>query len=142
MVLNVTRKTILAANALPAYSYFMRLRGMIGRSFSGFDGMYFPHCTSIHTFFMSQSLDVVFASRDGRVLDTASVRPWTACCRCGDAYGVLELPEGALMRSGTEPGDILDLNAELTEDVRRSWKEFYNGKTAASAALPAAGDNQ
>ena len=37
----------------------------------------FPHCNSIHTFFMRESIDVVLLKKDGTVIKTIeNLKPW------------------------------------------------------------------
>ena len=62
---------------------------------------------AIHTFFMKFPIDIAFVGRDGRVRKIReAVRPWrmSAALR---AYAVIELPAGAIQRSGTVAGDTL-----------------------------------
>lgn len=47
-----------------AKSFFKRLRGMIQRPISA---LYFPHCNSVHTFFMQKPIDIVFLDRQYRI---------------------------------------------------------------------------
>ena len=66
-------------------------------------------CNAIHTFFMKFSIDVAFVRRDGEIVKVRShVAPWrvAACLR---AYAVIELPAGTLERTGTIPGQMLDV---------------------------------
>ena len=59
--------------------------------------------------FMRFAIDVAFVSRDGRVLEVrAAVKPWRLAWR---AFAVIELPAGALARSDTRPGDLLQVTA-------------------------------
>jgi uncharacterized membrane protein (UPF0127 family) len=62
---------------------------------------------AVHTFFMRFAIDIVFVTREGRVLKTcAAVRPWRIAAALG-GYAVIELPAGALATSDTEVGDML-----------------------------------
>lgn len=93
---------------------------MIGRDFHGFDAMVFNHCNAIHTLFMSIPLDVIFLNRENRVCAVRKgLKPWRPLIRSGLAYAVIELPTGALEQSGTCPGDIIDLNAEVTRETEQ-----------------------
>jgi uncharacterized membrane protein (UPF0127 family) len=124
MILNATKKKCISKNPYYARNFFIRGRGMIGRDFSDFDAMVFERCNSIHTLFMGINIDVLFVDRDNRVCDLCGkLPPWRPVVRCGSAYTVIELPEGAIERTGTEKGDILDLNAELCEPVNKKLLE-------------------
>jgi hypothetical protein len=38
--------------------------------------------------------------------------------KCPGAFSVIELPKGAIEKTNTEKGDVIDLNAELSENTR------------------------
>ena len=121
MILNLTKKNILAEKAWTACSFAVRARGMIGRKFDSFDAMVFPRCPAVHTFFMSMPIDIVFLSSDNRIMALYhDVKPWKACIRCAGAFQTLELPAGTLQRTGAECNDLLNLNGELTADTTSS----------------------
>lgn len=123
MIRNLTRQTVLSYRTFQAVSFGDRLRGMIGRPFEqiGIDAMVFPSCSSIHTFFMTFPIDVIFLGADNTVLAThPDCRPWRPVILCRGAQSVIELPAGALAHTGTIPGDRLDLNAETVPPEKRS----------------------
>ena len=67
--------------------------------------------SAIHTFKMRFAIDVLFLSKDGRVL---KVRPHMKRGRIAAAwraFAVVELPAGAIERSDTRPGDSLQVSA-------------------------------
>jgi len=137
MIINLTKNKIIAKEPVPAVSFASRGRGMIGRDFSGFDAMVFNRCNSIHTMLMSIKIDVIFIDRDNRICGLRkNLPPWRPFIRCGKAVSVIELPEGKIDETGTENGDILDLNAELTEEKRKKLKEqiLPNPETGVVAA--------
>jgi uncharacterized protein len=75
-VRNLTRGSTVASRAELAASPLRRLAGLTGRrDWVGADGLLIRPCNSIHTFFVRMPIDVVFASRDGVVLDLAPARP-------------------------------------------------------------------
>ncbi len=117
MIRNLTRQTLLSQKTCYARGFLMRGRGMIGRRFSDFDAMVFDSCSMIHTCFMSISLDVCFLDRENRILLLKkSLPPWVPAVSCRGAVTVVELPEGAAGRTGTQEGDLLDLSAELSSE--------------------------
>ena len=123
MIRNLTRQTVLSYRTFQATSYGDRLRGMIGRPFEeiGIDAMVFPSCSSIHTFFMTFPIDVIFLGSENTVLKTCpGCRPWRPAVWCKGAQSVIELPSGALAHTGTQPGDRLDLNAETVPPEKRT----------------------
>ncbi len=118
MIVNLTKMRCLAREPLYAISWGTRLRGMIGRRFVGFDAMVFSRCRSIHTMFMMMPIDVIFVDRENTVCSMyRELAPWLPVVYCRRALTTVELPAGALDRSGTEIGDKVDLNSELTGDI-------------------------
>ena len=89
-----------------------RLRGLLGRTgLDSGEGLLLRPASSVHTFFMRFSIDVVFLDRALVVLSIAdSVDPWRAASRKG-AKAVLELPAGESSRRGLAVGDQLTLAA-------------------------------
>jgi uncharacterized membrane protein (UPF0127 family) len=84
---------VLATTIEPAFDSATRRRGLLGRSeFADGSALIIAPCSAIHTFFMQMKIDVVFASRSGRVLKTYStLRAWRAAFAVG-AFAVIELP--------------------------------------------------
>ena len=124
MIINLSKNKIMARNPVAAVSFTARGRGMIGHDFSDFDAMIFNRCNCIHTMLMSIKIDVLFLNNDNCICDfRKKLVPWKPIVRCSDAVAVIELPEGVIERTGTERGDLLDMNAELTEEVKTKLKE-------------------
>jgi hypothetical protein len=91
-----------------AFDSASRRRGLLGR-----DGLQkgsafvLAPSNAVHTFFMRFPIDLVFASRDGRVLKIRpSVGPWRVSGAIG-AFAVIEMPAGAAARAGVQVGDRL-----------------------------------
>lgn len=126
MIHNLTKRCVISRIPISARTFLERGRGMIGRRFSGFDAMIFNNCNSIHTMFMSISIDVIFVDCENRICDfRKSLPPWKPFIKFRKAMTVIELPEGVIERTGTEVGDIIDLHAELTEAEKK--KLFAEG---------------
>jgi len=97
---------------------------MICRKFDTFDAMVFNNCNCVHTMLMSMNIDIIFIDSENRVCDLREkLVPWRPWVRCGKASTVIELPEGAIRRSGTAVGDVLDLNAETSKDTAAELAE-------------------
>ena len=62
---------------------------------------------AIHTFFMKFPIDIAFVGRDGRVRKIRQALPPWRMSAALRAYAVIELPAGAIQRSGTVAGDTL-----------------------------------
>jgi len=83
------------------------MRGLLGRS-APTDGeaLSIEPCSSVHTFFMGYSLDVVYLNRGGRVIKVVTdLKPWRAS-QCFGARTVLEFSAGETNRMGLRVGDL------------------------------------
>ncbi|MQA28850.1 MAG: DUF192 domain-containing protein [Luteitalea sp.] len=101
---------VVAGSVIPAFDRVTRNKGLLGRrSLEPGSAMVLAPCNSVHTFFMKFPIDIVFVSRDGRVL---KIRPrcgaWRLAFGAG-AFAVIELPSGAAEASGVGVGDRLEI---------------------------------
>ena len=114
IVRNAARNTTLGEAIEVAATSAQRARGLLGREcLEDGHGLLFKSCMSLHTFFMTFPIDVVYADRGGKVLKVAvGVKPFKLVAAPMRAYYALELPEGAVERSGTQAGDLLVLDEE------------------------------
>ena len=112
-VVNRSRGTVLAEQAGVARSWWARGKGLLGRrGLPEGGGLVINPCSSIHTWFMAFPIDVAFVAADGRVVRTAhALRPWRFGPFARQVRYVVELPAGALVRSGTHADDYLELVA-------------------------------
>lgn len=110
-VVNLDRGSVLAERAEVAESFVARGVGLIGRrDWVRADGLVIRPCSSIHCFFMSLPIDVVFVDGDDAVLRTApQVKPWRVGPIVPRSRYVVELPVGTLARTNTQPSDRLAL---------------------------------
>lgn len=116
MIVNLTNKRYIARNPFFAISFYDRMRGMIGRKFhiSDFDAMVFSGCNAIHTFFMSQRIDVIFLDPENKVIDLRqNLASWLMAVRCSKAVTTIELPSGIIEHSETKIGDIVNVSEEV-----------------------------
>jgi uncharacterized protein len=90
-----------------ATTLWKRTKGLLGRSGLADDqGLWIP-TSSIHMFGMRFAIDVIYADREGRVLKLVrNLKPWRTSW-CMGAKVALELPVGAIDRSGAGVGDHL-----------------------------------
>ncbi|MBE6406075.1 MAG: DUF192 domain-containing protein [Lentisphaerae bacterium] len=110
MIWNNSRNCMLCENEFWATRLFSRMRGLIGHDFSRFDGMVFPDCSAIHTWFMGMEIDVLFVDQHGVVLGAyPRVRRWKSCLMERGAWATVELPVGTIKKTQTAKGDILRL---------------------------------
>jgi hypothetical protein len=108
-IFNQTRKTMLADKALVAGSFFKRARGLLGeRAFTYGQALVLKPCNSIHTFFMSFPIDVLFVNKNNTVVKTAiGLKPFRLSPICPRSKFVIELPPGAIKLTSTSTGDQL-----------------------------------
>lgn len=110
---NLTRGTAIAADLELGESFAAKLMGLMGRrSLPEGAGLWLPGSPSIHMLFMRFPIDCIFVGREeadgARVVVglRRALRPWTGVVwwvRGGS--GTIELPVGAIDRSGTALGD-------------------------------------
>ncbi|SEA03674.1 DUF192 domain-containing protein [Paraburkholderia sartisoli] len=88
-----------------------RLRGWMGRkSITEHDALLIQPCNSIHTWFMSAPIDVVFLDRHDRVVGVRdNVGPRRVCMHWR-AASALELQAGRGAALGLAPGVQLDID--------------------------------
>ncbi len=89
-------------------SMLERMRGLLGHQpLTDQQGFWIEPCNSIHMWFMSFALDIVFIDRDMRVCQLSeAVKPWR--CRASfRASAVLELKSGQIKRQNIQLGDQL-----------------------------------
>ena len=90
-----------------------RMRGLLFRDPPAAGaGLLIDPCASIHTFFMSYAIDVVFLDREYRVLRRLSnVKPWRMSA-CVNAAMTLEMAQSAAQTIGLEPRMELQWQAD------------------------------
>jgi hypothetical protein len=108
-VRNTTRGVVLAEAAEHAARFRDRLVGLLGRDdLPPGAGLVLDPCNSVHMWFMRFPIDVVFASRDDRVVAVVpDLRPWAMTRPYFGAAVAIELPAGVIVASGTALGDQL-----------------------------------
>jgi uncharacterized membrane protein (UPF0127 family) len=110
IAVNRTREKILGDRIRSAESFLSRARGLIGRkSLADGEGLWIAPCRSVHTFFMSFPIDVIFLDSEGVVIALhPDLRPSRISSYYRNAAGVLELPHGIIQATGTERGDFVE----------------------------------
>lgn len=108
-IVNQTRASVLAEEALWAKSFWTRLRGLLGRPEpQPGQGLILDPCKSVHMWGMRYSLDVLFSDKDDRVISVEEeLSPWRVSRHVKEATRVVELPVGTIRSTGTEIGDQL-----------------------------------
>jgi len=108
-VINTTKNTVLAENAVLADTCKSRIIGLLNRKLlSPGEGLVISRCNSIHTFFMKFSIDAVFISKKGVVVKILhNLKPWRISGVYWSAFYCVELPSGTAFRTHTEIGNTI-----------------------------------
>jgi uncharacterized membrane protein (UPF0127 family) len=117
IVRNRQRGTVLGEAIEVADTAVQKVKGLLGRDclLDG-QGLLFKKCSSLHTFFMTFPIDIVFMNKDCKVLKVShNVKPFHLVAAPLRAYYALELPASAVSKSQTRVGDSLMF--ELEEDL-------------------------
>ncbi len=108
-VTNAKNDAVLVSQGRVASNPWTRLMGLMGkRELQEGDGLLIPGSTSIHTHFMRFPIDVIFMSKDDKVVDLEeAMATWRMRFARGKAKYVIELPAGTIARTDTTVGDQL-----------------------------------
>lgn len=97
-----------------AQTFWSRLRGWMGRrDFKAGAALVIAPCNGIHTFFMSEEIDVVFLNDEHRIVHLLHrVRPNQIAANVPQATHVMEFPAGTLSATGTQLHDRVMMETE------------------------------
>jgi uncharacterized membrane protein (UPF0127 family) len=99
--------TVLASAEIPT-TRRERRRGLLGREHV--DGaLVLRPCRQVHTIAMRFPIDVVWCASDGRVLRSATLKPWRVSRPVWKARFVIEAERGAVQRWGLQPDDVIEI---------------------------------
>lgn len=110
-LINSDGNSILADEIRPAKTFFSRLKGLMFRKkLKEGEALLLEPCNMVHTFFMRFPLDIVFLDRGMKVVYIIeNMEPWKCSPMVKGCRSIIELPSGAVCKSGVRPGDILEL---------------------------------
>ena len=77
------------------------------------EGLWISPCESVHSFGMKFTIDVVYLDKKKRVKKVRKAMVPRRISACLTAHSVLELPEGTIEATRTEPGDQLEFEKLL-----------------------------
>ena len=111
---NVTKKTIIAEEAVVADSFLSRSVGLLHRRDLGEgEALIITRCRSIHMFFMKFSIDAIFVDKKDRVVGIVEkIKPFRLSPVFWKASYVIELPAGSIAKSKTSSGDFVKVHVE------------------------------
>ncbi len=107
---NVTTGELVCARIETAFESASRKRGLLGRqTFDPSSAFILAPCSAIHTVAMRFAIDVVFARRDGVVVQVRqAVKPWRITW-ASFAFAAIELLSGVSERGVIAAGDRLQV---------------------------------
>lgn len=81
---------------------------MFKRNIEPEQGLLINNCNWVHTFFMMQSIDLVYMDKDNKIIALESgVKPWRLCKPRWRARSVLELSSGTILSNSLRSGEVL-----------------------------------
>ena len=110
-ILRNTRSGLpLATHVETAFSSADRKRGLLGREgLAPGQGLVIAPTNLVHTFAMRFPIDIVFVSRDGRVLKVSPAVPPRRIAGSLRGFAVVEMAAGEAARSNTRAGDVIEV---------------------------------
>ena len=111
---NQTRNTVLGRAVGVADTSAKRNTGLLKHTrLEPGEGLWIDTC-SVHTFFMKFPIDLVYIDKTRKVRKVRKAVPAWRLSACLSAQSVLELPAGTAEETGTQAGDVLEIE-NLTE---------------------------
>ncbi len=116
-IINVSKKMVIAEQGRLAASSGQRMKGLLGRdSLAANEALILKPCSSIHTFFMHFSIDVLFLNKNMKIIKAIQNMPpsrfspvvWASLM-------AIELPAGKISQTNTETGDMVEFRPPLTQ---------------------------
>ena len=112
--MNKDRNTVLAERASIAGTSAERRTGLLKHTrLEPGEGLWISPCESVHSFGMKFTIDVVYLDKKKRVKKVRKAMVPRRISACLTAHSVLELPEGTIEATRTEPGDQLEFEKLL-----------------------------
>jgi uncharacterized protein len=111
ILMNTSKNINLSTQLKKADSFAARLKGLIGVSkLNPDEALWINDCPSIHTFFMSFDIDVLFVDSNLKVkAKYENVKPWRLILPVWGAKSVIEFAAGTLINRNVEVGDQLNV---------------------------------
>jgi len=100
VLLHNEKKTVVGENIFLANSFITRFMGlMFKKEIRNYTGYLISPCNSIHTFFMKFNIDVLFITKDKKIIKIIrNLKPWRLTFIYFKSYEVLEMPSGTLTK--------------------------------------------
>jgi len=110
-ILNTTKNTVIAQNAVIADTFLSRMIGLLNRkSFSPDEALVITRCNSIHMLFMRFSIDVIFVDKRDRVVGLVErIKPFRLSPIFFQSQYAIEVSEGVIGLTKTAVGDQVEV---------------------------------
>ena len=115
-VRNSDRNTIVTTNADIADTSQKRRTGLLKHTnLAAGEGLWIVPCEAVHTFGMNFPIDVLYLSKQKKVLKIRDNMKKSRMSLCLRAHSVLELPAGHAALTGTVVGDQLEFTKHTVD---------------------------
>jgi len=116
LIKNVNRNNIVATNADIADTSQKRRTGLLKHNnLAAGEGLWIVPCEAVHTFGMKFPIDVLYLSKQKKVLKIRDNMKKSRMSLCLRAHSVLELPAGHAAATGTIEGDQLEFTKHTVD---------------------------
>jgi uncharacterized membrane protein (UPF0127 family) len=107
LVVNKKKRILIPILIKRADTFKQRFFGLMFRRIPiSNEGLWIIPCDSIHMFFMSFPIDVLFLDKQGYIVKlTMGIKPWKVIPPVPNAFSVIELPIGTIKKYEIELGD-------------------------------------
>lgn len=113
IIKNRTKNVVLVNQGRIADTFFTRLKGLLGSPpLKSGEGLLLAHEKSIHTFFMSFPIDIIYLNEDLQVIKIDhNIPPYRLGSYVAKSVYILELPVGTIQETNTTVGDQLSFSS-------------------------------
>ena len=110
-VINTSKKTVIAQEFGFADTFWTRMVGLLNRkSLSPQEALIITRCQSVHMFFMRFAIDVIFVSKENKVVGLVQdLRPFQLSPIYFKSSYAIELDTGSISSTKTEIGDQIEI---------------------------------
>lgn len=111
----VENGVIIADSGMMANTFWLRFRGLLGRSdFNRGEALVIRPCSSVHTIGMKFPIDVLFVSINNEIVHSIeNMPPYRFSPWIKRAAYVVELPAGRIAACGVKIGHTLTINQQM-----------------------------
>lgn len=103
------QKRVKIASLIKADVFRKRLRGLIGsKELKKEEGLWIPSCPSVHTFFMSFPIDILFTDKNMVVVSLfENIKPWRIIFGGWKSHHTFEIQAGRICSLQLKKGDLV-----------------------------------